>query len=160
MRVPGRCILKKKRRLLNSIGHSIGPGTKVVGPVYCTGRLVTGRDCWIGKNLVVNGNGTVTLGDRCDVAPEVSFQTGGHRIGSHERRAGEGIIGDVTVGNGCWLGANSTVLAGVRIGDGVVVAACACVNKDVEADTLVGGVPAGVIRKLNDDKTIFEKRNG
>ena len=77
-----------KRRLLNSIGFEIGAGTRVVGPIECTGRLKVGKDCWIGKNLKVNGNGSVVIGDNCDIAPEVTFQTGGHKIGDPSRRAG------------------------------------------------------------------------
>lgn len=79
-----------KRRLLNSIGFEIGAGTRVVGPIECTGRLKVGKDCWIGKNLKVNGNGSVVIGDNCDIAPEVTFQTGGHKIGDPSRRAGGG----------------------------------------------------------------------
>lgn len=139
---------EKKRRLLNSIGHDIGEGTKIVGPVYCTGKLVVGKSCWIGRNLTVNGNGTVTIGDNCDIAPDVAFQTGSHEIGTPERRAGKGYTRDVSVGNGCWLGAHSTVLGGVTVGNGCVVAACACVVSDVAENTLVGGVPAKEIRKI------------
>lgn len=139
------------------MGHEIGEGTKIVGPVYCTGRMVIGRDCWIGRNMTVGGNACVIIGDRCDIAPDVTFQTGGHRIGAHERRAGEGFCRDIVVGSGCWLGVRSTVLGGVTIHDGSAVAACACVNRDVEADTLVGGVPARQIRKLENDEADHEK---
>lgn len=145
---------EKKRRLLQKAGFTIGEGSKIVGPIFCTGQLIIGKNCWIGKNLTVNGNGTVTIGDCCDIAPDVTFQTGTHRIGTHGRRAGEGSNRDIFVGNGCWLCVRSTVLGGVRIGDGSVVAACGCVNKDVAQDTLVGGVPADTIRKLTDDQTI------
>lgn len=142
---------EKKRKLLNSIGHSIGEGTKVVGPLYCSGTLIVGKNCWLGRNLTVNGNGTVFIGDRCDVAPDVVFQTGTHRVGDENRRAGEGLTQNITVGNGCWLGVRSTVLGGVTISDGSVVAACALVNKDVRENTLIGGVPAHEIRRLGDD---------
>ncbi len=142
---------EKKRKLLNALGHSIGEGTKVVGPVFCTGTLIVGENCWIGKSLVIDGNGTVRIGNNCDVAPEVAFQTGGHVIGGCERRAGEGITKDIEIGNGCWIGARSTILGGVTVADGCVVAACACVNKNTQANTLVGGVPAKEIKKLNDD---------
>ena len=67
---------------MRKLGHEIGEGTKIVGPIYCTGKIIIGKDCWIGKNLIINGNGSVRIGDNCDVAPEVSFQTGGHEIGS------------------------------------------------------------------------------
>ena len=137
-----------KRKMLNSIGHSIGKGTKVVGPIECYSKLEIGQGCWIGKNLKVNGNGTVKIGNRCDIAPEVTFQTGGHEIGSRERRAGNGLICNQVVGNGVWIGGRSTIIGDVTISDGSVVAGCACVVKDVEENTLVGGVPAKVIRSL------------
>ena len=137
-----------KRKMLNSIGHSIGKGTKVVGPIECYSKLEIGQDCWIGKNLKVNGNGTVKIGNRCDIAPEVTFQTGGHEIGSRERRAGNGLICNQVVGNGVWIGGRSTIIGDVTISDGSVVAGCACVVKDVEEKTLVGGVTANVIRSL------------
>ncbi len=142
---------EKKRRLLNSLGHEIGEGTKIVGPVFCTGKLIIGKDCWIGRNFTVNGNGTVTIGDSCDIEPDVVFQTGGHEFGSMERRAGEGYVKSIAVGSSCWICARSTILGGVTVGTRAVVAACACVAKDVEKNTLVGGVPAKVIRRLEHD---------
>ena len=138
-----------KRRLLNSIGFQIGENTKVVGPIDCPATLVVGKNCWIGKNLIGNGNGTIQIGDNCDIAPEVSFLTGGHEIGGHDRRAGKGEIYNITVGNGVWIGSRSTILKSVTIGDGSVIAACSCIHKDVEADCLVAGVPAKVVRKLD-----------
>ena len=140
---------EKKRKLLNKLeGYSIGEGTKIVGPIQSTGRLTIGKNCWIGKNFYVNGNGSVTIGDNCDIAPEVTFQTGGHEIGDASRRAGKGCIHHQRVGNGVWIGGRTTIVNTVTIGDGSVIAGCACVTKNVENNTLVGGVPAKVIRKL------------
>ena len=137
-----------KRSLLRSAGVAVGIGTKIVGPIVNTGELQIGDNCWIGKNLFVNGNGQVTIGNNCDVAPEVTFQTGGHLIGDANRRAGKGQIFCQSVGDGVWIGGRSTVLNNTHIGDGCVVAGCACVIKDVPANSLVGGVPAKVIRGL------------
>lgn len=141
---------EKKRLLMEKLGHEIGKGTKIVGPVFCTGKLIIGEECWIGKNLIVNGNGTVKIGDNCDIAPEVAFQTGGHEIGTVERRAGKGFNKEIKIGNSCWIGARCTILGGVNIEDSCVVAACACVCKDIEKNSLVGGVPAKLIRKLEE----------
>ena len=140
--------LEIKRKLLNSVGYSIGRGTQIVGPIECTGKLIVGENCWLGKNLKVNGNGTVIIGICCDIAPEVTFQTGGHEIGSAARRAGEGLIFTQKVGNGVWIGGRATILGNTSIGDGCVIAGCACVVHDVPANSLVGGVPAKLIRKL------------
>ena len=144
----GTKYFEKKRRLLNSIGYEIGEGTKVVGPIFCTGKLKVGNNCWIGKNFFVNGNGRVVIGDNCDIAPEVIFETGGHEIGPSERRAGKGKNFYQVVGNGTWIGGRVTILNDTKIGNSCVLAAGCCVVKDVEDNMLVGGVPARVIRSL------------
>ena len=54
----------------------------------------------------------------------------------------------IHIGKNVWIGANATVLAGVTIGDGAVVAAGAVVTKDVQTNTIVGGVPAKIIKKI------------
>lgn len=137
-----------KRKLLRSAGFEVGDGTNVVGPILCTGTLSVGSNSWIGRNFTVHGNGTVVIGDNCDVAPDVTFLTGGHAIGSKERRAGVGESYDIRIGDGCWLGARATLGRSICVGEGAVVAACACVTSDVPENTLVGGVPARTIREL------------
>jgi len=142
-----RCF-EAKRRLLNGIGHDLGEGTKVVGPIFCTGILHTGKECWIGADLTIHGHGRVILGDRCDVGPGVMFLTGGHRIGEPKRRAGEGITADIRVGDGCWIGGRATLLPGTVLGEGSILAACGCAAAAVEPHVLAGGIPAKMIRKL------------
>ena len=66
------------------------------------------------------------------------LMTGSHQFRHHCQLIGKNV----------WIGANATVLAGVTIGDGAVVAAGAVVTKDVEPNTIVGGVPAKVIKKI------------
>ena len=94
----------------------------------------------MGKNFSVHGNGAVIIGDNCDIAPEVSFITGGHFIGGAKRRTGEGITRDIRVGNGCWVGARATVHN--DIGDSCVVGSCSFVNKPIDGNSLAVGVPA------------------
>jgi maltose O-acetyltransferase len=57
----------------------------------------------------------------------------------------------VTIGNGAWLGARCTILPGVNVGEGAIVAAGAVVTHDVPANTMVAGVPARAIRDLSAD---------
>lgn len=140
-----------KRKLLRFVGYEIGEGTRVVGPMFCTGALRIGRDCWIGRDFTVNGNGTLVIGDRCDIAPSVMFLTGGHGIGDENRRAGKGEAYTIQVHDGTWIGARSTVAKNVTVGRSSVIAACACVVSDVPDNTLAGGVPAKVIRELSNE---------
>lgn len=140
-----------KRKLLRFAGYEIGEGTKVVGPLFITGKLRVGRDCWIGRNFSLEGNGTVAIGDRCDVAPGVTFLTGGHQIGGADRRAGPGETYEIRVGAGTWIGAHAVLGRSITVGKSAVIAACACVMSDVSENTLVGGVPAKRIREIQDE---------
>ena len=62
---------------------------------------------------------------------------------------GELVSNEINIGNNVWCGANVTILKGVHIGDGAVIAAGAVVNRDVPAHTVVGGVPARVLKEIN-----------
>lgn len=61
---------------------------------------------------------------------------------------------NITLGNDVWVGFEAVILSGVTIGDGAIIGARAVVTKDVEPYTIVGGVPARVIRRRFDDETI------
>lgn len=139
---------EKKRKILNSIGHDIGEGTKIVGPVLLQGTLHTGKNAYINLDFSVLGLGHVYIGDNCDVAPKVTCLTGSHKIGDASRRAGEGTTDDIKIGSGSWICAKSTIIGGSNIGKGVVVSAGSVVNKDTPDDVLIGGVPAKVIKLL------------
>ena len=138
-----------KRALLSSLGYSIGRNTRIVGPIYCSAKMTIGDNTWIGRNFAVNGNGEVIIGDNCDIGPDVSFYTGGHRIGDGPRRAGKGQHYKQVVNDGVWICAKATIVNNSTIGDGSVIAACACVVDSIPQNCLAGGVPARVIKKLD-----------
>ncbi len=139
-----------KRTLLNWGGFEIGEGSRIVGPVFITGGLIVGKDTWIGRDLSIDGNGTVIIGSRCDIAPSVRFYTGGHEIGDASHRAGEGFNKDIVIGDGCWLCAASSYLSGIQVGKGIIVAAGAVVTHSFDSNLMIGGVPARTIRVLDD----------
>lgn len=62
--------------------------------------------------------------------------------------------GDIIIGNDVWIGYEAVILAGVTIGDGAIIASRAVVTKDVPPYTIVGGVPAKIIKKRFDERTI------
>lgn len=138
-----------KRILLLCCGAKIGKGTKIVGPLYFNSKLTIGKDCWIGRNLEINGNGEVIIGDNCDFGPNVTLLTGSHLIGDSSRRAGANKTLTIKIGSGVWVGARVTVLGNSIIGDGCVVGCCSLINKNVPDNILVAGVPAKTIRFLD-----------
>lgn len=62
--------------------------------------------------------------------------------------------GDIIIGNDVWIGYEAVIMAGVTIGDGAIIGACAVVTKDVSPYTIVGGIPAKSIRKRYSEETI------
>ena len=150
----GAYLFEVKRRLLNGIGYSLEEGTKVVGPVYCPGKLKTGSNCWLGRNLTIHGTGTVEIGDHCNIAPDVTFLTGGQTADPQEGNAAQEQP-SICVEEGCWIGAGAILCQNIVIKKGSMVIPNSCVMKNLPENTLVGGVPARVMKKL-DEKGLYD----
>lgn len=117
-------------------------GAEWLGPIEVGERVFINRDSYIRPNVVIEDD--VSLG------PFVRLISDTHEHGQRVRRTGNPIKLPIRIGKGSWLGAGVTVLGGVTIGEGCVVAAGAVVTKDVPPNSLVGGVPARFIKKLNE----------
>ena len=96
----------------------------------------------------LTGNGCVVIGAYCDIAPNVSFITGSHKIGKANHRAGEGYNGTITVGDGVWIGAGVMLLPNIQIESGTVVGAGTIVNKNLKENRVYVGNPAREIKIL------------
>lgn len=135
-RIKRYCLTKYRK------GNCIAKTVRIVGPVYSHCILSIGNDTFIGSSFRCEGNGHVTIGKKCDIAPQVTILTGTHHIGDSTHRAGKGITTDVIIGDGTWVGACSIILPGIRIGRGCVIGAGSVVTKDVPDNTMAKGVPA------------------
>ncbi|PHQ36740.1 acyltransferase [Rhodopirellula bahusiensis] len=120
-------------------------------------RFLNGRRVSFGDRNVINfgclldgRKFNITTGSDVSIGPEVAILTLGHDPQSPDF-ADRG--GDVVIGNHVWIGYRATVLPGVTIGDGAVVAAGAVVSKDVDPYTIVAGVPAKPIGTRTKDLT-------
>jgi maltose O-acetyltransferase len=152
--LPQQSFNRVRTALLRAGGIRIGRRSQVMGPV-----VVTGPGRWrelfeIGENTFITGPLRVDLaqriviGNRVNIGHAVTLLTTDHEIGPSEQRCGYRQTGPIIIENGVWIGANVTILPGVTVGQASVVAAGAVVTKDVAPNTLVGGVPACVIREL------------
>ncbi len=141
--------------LLRVVGFRIGPGTLMLGAPKITGqpglhrRLVIGRECFFNVGCRFEVGAEITFGDRIALGHEVMVLTTSHDTGDPGRRWGFNIARPVKIGDAAWLGSRSLVLPGVTIGAGAIVGAGAVVNRDVPPHTVVGGVPARLIRQLD-----------
>lgn len=119
------------------------------------GVIFRGKSVFIGKGVLINNNcfidayEKVVIGDNTSVAFNVLICTSSHEIGKETKRAGESKRKQVIIGSGCWIGANATILPGVRIGDGCVIGAGSVVIRDCEPNTLYTGVPAKKVKVLD-----------
>jgi maltose O-acetyltransferase len=140
--------------VLRMVGFHIGNGTlfwglpTITGPGSIHKRLIIGSECWFNLRVLINLGADVVIQDRVAIGHEVMILTETHAIGPGQRRAGPVSAYPVHIGPGVWLGARCLILPGVTVGAGAVVAAGAVVTKDVPSNTLVGGVPARVLRAL------------
>ncbi|CAH2354251.1 putative acetyltransferase [[Candida] railenensis] len=111
-------------------------------------NIVAGKGFYCNFNTTFLDCTIIKFGDGVLVGPNVTFTTATHPVDPQQRLDGVEMAYPITVGDNVWFGSNAVILAGVTIGDGAVVAAGAVVNKDVPAYTVVGGVPAKVLKKL------------
>jgi maltose O-acetyltransferase len=132
----------------------IRSGTTQIRPGcwFCSNRISFGADGMINQRCQFENREFVATGDRCYLGPEVMILTSSHAVGSKEQRAAAYAGSRVTIHDGCWIGARATILPGVSLGEGCVIAAGSVVARSTAGDGLYGGVPARRIRDLHDDE--------
>lgn len=150
--------------LLRWAGAKIGQNVRIYTSVRFlgTGMLEIGDDVHLGPSVFISTVApyAVKIGSHVDVGPQVAIMTGSHRVNPSDapedsseylcrHMAGEGTGASVTIGDGCWLGARSTVLPGVTLPRKTLVAAGSVVTKSPGAveKCLVAGSPA-VVKKM------------
>ncbi len=130
-------------------GTRVDPSVRVCPPFTADG----GFNIRFGKNIFVNSGcsfqdqGGITIGDGTLIGHQVVLATINHA--QDPSRRGDMTFAPITIGRNVWIGAHATILPGVTIGDGAIIAAGAVVRQDVPANTIVGGVPARVIKPID-----------
>ena len=128
-------------------GGKVGRNFSIFPPFYtdCGKNLVIGDNVFFNSGCKMQDQGGITIGDGTLLGHNVVLATLNHDFDPNKRANLHPQ--PIHIGKNVWVGANATILPGVSIGDGAIVAAGAVVTRDVPANTVVGGVPA---RKLKD----------
>jgi acetyltransferase-like isoleucine patch superfamily enzyme len=110
--------------------------------------IVIGNDCFIGSGCEFNISQYVSIGNNCLIAGGTRFVDHDHGTAmGHPMKEQMSIAGSIRVGSDVWIGANCIILKNVHIGDGAVIAAGSVVTKSVPSFSIVGGVPARLIKQ-------------
>ena len=130
------------------VGYKVDDGFRLFPPVYTDfgKNIKVGKDVFVNSGCCFQDQGGVTLGDGCLVGHNVVFATLDHD--KRPGRRGDMTAAPIVVGKDVWIGAHATILKGVTIGDGAIVAAGAVVTRDVPPNTIAAGVPARVVKTI------------
>lgn len=137
------------RSLLSQItGTEIDESVAIFTPLY----INYGKHTRIGRNVFINFDctfldlGGITIEDNVLIGPKVSLLSEGHPLSPESRQS---LVPEhIHIKKNAWIGANATILPGVIVGENSVVAAGAVVSKNVPDNTVVGGVPAKIIKTI------------
>ncbi len=143
---------QRRAALATELFASLGQGSWLEAPIYCAygSHTSIGAGCWFNTGTTLIDDAEIRIGDRVLFGPYVTITTAGHPIDPGLRSTGAQFSAVVTIEDEAWLGANVTVLPGVTIGRGSVVAAGAVVTANVPPMTVVAGVPARIVRSITE----------
>lgn len=139
-----------KGLILNIVGAKIGRNT-VIYPgvwIYPGKGLTIGNDVDIAFGVIITTKGGVTIGDRTLIGYRSQLLSANHNIplGKGKFFGAGHTYGPIDIKNDVWIGANTIILPNITIGEGAVIAAGSVVTKDVSPFTIVGGIPARIIK--------------
>jgi maltose O-acetyltransferase len=146
-----------RARMLSWFGATVGKNVRVYEARFFNldrgfKNLTLGDGVHVGPFCRLDLMDRIELGDKCTVSPSVTILTHsdpGQFHGSELLEYFPVKSEAVAIGSSSWIGAGSTILCGVVIGDRVAVGANSMVNKDIPSDTVAAGVPCKEVRKLS-----------
>lgn len=155
------CPYKIRPLLYRISGHKIGKKCHISPRVFTgpggKGKLQIGNNVSINYGCFFDLLGDIIIENNCNLAMNVHCITGTHEIGDSSRRAGKSIVKPIIIGEGSWIGADTYIMPGVKIGKGCIIGAGALVNKDCKANCIYFGRPAKLYKKLDEDDIAVEE---
>ncbi len=133
------------------IGRPVDESFGLFPPFYtdCGKNIHVGKQVFINMGCKFQDQGGIFIGDGSLIGHNVVLATLNHAIPPEDRSSM--LPAPIRIGRHVWIGANATVLPGVTIGDGAIIAAGAVVTRDVPENAIVGGVPARIMRQFKEE---------
>lgn len=145
-----RSFAEVNRILSEIIGEPVYDSVVINPPFYTDfGRHIRfGKDIFINMGVMFTDLGGITVEDKVLIGPQAKILSVNHPTDPKRRRGL--ILKPVVLKKNCWIGAGATILPGVTVSENAIIAAGAVVNKDVPPDMIVGGIPAKVLRHVEE----------
>jgi len=139
--------------ILKKYGAKIGVNCDIESPIFFHNcfdfkNLIVGDNCHIGKNCFFDLRDKIEIGNNVVISMQTTFITHIDLSNSSLRSKFPQTSKQIKIMNNCYIGTNSTILLGCQLGESSFVAAGSLVRENVEPFTMVGGVPAKVIKKI------------
>lgn len=149
-----------RRELLEQLFEGVGDGVWIEPPLHvaygCHTRI--GHSVYANFNLVIVDDADVVIGDEVMFAPNVTLATAGHPIDPALRATGQQFSSPIVIEERVWIGANTVVMPGVRIGAGSVIGSGSVVTRHIPAGVVAAGSPARVLRRITEADRTFVPR--
>lgn len=148
-----RGLVEARQKLLTQILGYAADNKTCIEPPFTVDygcNISVGKRFYANFNLTVVDCGIVTFGDRVMLGPNVSILAATHETDVRSRWDDIEYALPITVGDDCWIGGNVVILPGVTIGKGCTIAAGAVVSRDIPDWSVAMGVPARVVKKLEE----------
>ncbi|MBP5175801.1 MAG: sugar O-acetyltransferase [Treponema sp.] len=147
----------EKDKLLKEILGKTGERVNIEAPFHCDYgyNIQVGEDFFANYNFTVLDVGKVKIGANAQIAPNVSIYTAGHPIHPESRNSGYEYGIEITIGDNVWIGGNTCIMPGVKIGNNVVIGAGSVVTKDLPDNVIAVGNPCRVIREITEEDRDF-----
>ena len=152
--------MEERTRLAHQFTASFGEHSYIGSPVTVgiARYLSIGNNVYINTNCIFEDNYMITIEDRVMFGPRVTVLTSGHPVHPDMRAGGISYTAPVRIKQGAWIGACTTILPGVTIGENSVIGAGSVVTHDIPDNVIAMGVPCRVVRSFDErDKEVYFK---
>ncbi len=143
---------EQRNSLIRQILGKVGNKYFIEQPFVCDYgyNIEIGDNFYSNHNLTILDCAKVEFGDNVFIGPNCNFYTAEHPLDVETRNKGLEFARPIKIGNDVWIGGSVTILSGVTVGNNVVIGAGSVVTKDIQANCVVAGAPAKVIKKQNE----------
>lgn len=147
----------RKEELLKKLLPNREANVTVLSPFYTD----YGYRCYIGEDTFINHNAyfmdgaKISIGSHCFIGPNCGMYTANHPLLASERNRGLEKASPIIIEDDVWIGADVTILPGVRIGKGSVIGAKSVVTKDIPSNVIAAGNPCQILRAITEEDSIL-----